>query len=197
MLTNNFLQDNWEYYVTHNFYSYDTFKKQLDLIDKELMVKNCIYLTVEERTKWKVERISFKIVYHDSDGRGHHFYDANGEQVFTYNYDRKLGVYYCTPQLEEYQLIKKESARYSREWLKSIVDYGYEDYYHKAQNWFGTGADIDKFAESLYMDKVSRLTLEEMVLRKKMKNSEELYGSPNRILEEQLEYILLDLEGEV
>ena len=150
MLVNPFLKDNWEYYVNNRYYSYDTFREQIKLITCKLLEGNCIYLTVEERTKNKVERISFPVSFYDCDDRGHLFYNNEGEEVFRYHFSRRLGVYYLNPQLEEYQLINQREMDYSKDWLQGVVSYAYEDYYHKAQNWFGTDSDLMSFCDQIY-----------------------------------------------
>lgn len=188
-----FLKDNFEYYVGNSYYSYDTFKEQLNLVKEKLMMSNCIFLTVEERTFGKLERISFPISYVDDEyiGDGVKFYNIDGEEVFRYYYCRSLGFYYNLLQVEEYCLIKQEEVGYDEVWLKWLVDYAYDDYYGKAQNWFGTSSDLDSFCNKLYMSKNSRLKLEELVIRKKLCNFKEKYGYENDILKQKLKEVSL------
>lgn len=181
-----FLQDNFEYYISNLYYSQDTFKKELTKIKQELLVKNCIYITVEERNKYKLERISFKVSYVDEDGRGILFYNSDGEEIFRYNHKKSLGFYYNSNQKEEYILIEGNCVDYPEEWLEWVVDYAYQDYFHKAQNWFGTDSDLIMFCDKLYMSKDSRLKLKELVILKKMSNFKDEYGYENSILKEQL-----------
>lgn len=184
-----FLKDNFEYYVNNSFYSTETCYEQLNIVKQELLKKNCIFLTIEERDFGKLERITIPVSYVDDEfvGEGFKFYNMEGEEVFRYYKDRKLGFYYNPLQIEEYYLIKQGTVDYSEDWLKWVVDYAYEDYFGKAQNWFGSGNDLILFCEKLYMSKSSRLKLEELVLRRKMKNYEERYGCENSILKKQLD----------
>ena len=184
-----FLKDNFEYYVNNSFYSTGTFYEQLNIVKKELLKKNCILLTIEERDFGKLERITVPVSYVDDEyvGNGYKFFNSDGEEVFRYYNQRKLGFYYNPLQVDEYFYIRQGTVDYSEEWLKWLVDYAYEDYFHKAQNWFGTGSDIILFSQKLYMSKCSKLKLEELVLRKKMENYREQYGCENNILKRQLD----------
>lgn len=184
-----FLKDNFEYYVNNLFYSTKTFNKELEIIKEKLLERNCVLLTVEERTFGKLERITVPVSYVDDEytGDGYKFYNMDGEEVFRYYPNDTLGIYYNPLQVDEYYCIKQGTVDYSDEWLEWLVDYAYEDYWGKAQNWFGTGNDIILFCEKLYMSKRSRLKLEEFVLLRKIKNYREKYGVENSILRKQLD----------
>ena len=187
-----FLKENFEFYVENSYYSYKTFQEQLRIVKEKLIEQNCIILTVEERNIGKLERISFPISYVDDEfiGDGYKFYNSDGEEVFRYYHKRDLGFYYDSSQVIEYHFIKQNSVDFDEEWLKWVVDYAYEDYFNKAQNWFGTGEDLRWFCDKLYMSRGSRLKLEEFVLRRKMKNFEENNGYENSLLKEKLEELL-------
>ena len=188
-----FLKENFEYYVGNSYYSYDTFQEQLKLIKDKLFESNCVIMSVEERTPDKIERICIPISYVDDEfiGEGYKFFDINGEEVFRYYHRRNLGIYYDDAQLLEYHFIKQGKMSFDEEWLRFVVDYAYEDYYGKAQNWFGTGDDLKQFCDKLYMDEESRLILEKLVLRKKMSNFKENYGYDNPLLNDKLEELNL------
>lgn len=181
------LIDNFEFYISKRGYGFN--KEQFKNLQEELDEHGEVYVTVEEKNKWKLELISFKIdgIYENC-GNFEFYYQM--EQVFVYESGNKLVFYKSLIQEPFYKIFKQHNTRYTMDAIKDFVDYAYEDYYHHAQNWLGTGSDIDNTAEKLYMDKVSRARLHEAVLIKKMKNFREQNGYENMILKRQLEDLL-------
>lgn len=181
------LLDNFEFYINKKGYNFK--KQQLKILQEELNKNGEVYMTVEDKDKWKLELISFKIDNIYEHGGNIEFY-YQMEQVFVYDGNKSLAFYLSPSQNEYYAILKQNNTRYTYDEITGFVDYCYEDYYHKAQNWLGTGSDIDRTANQLYMDKVSRTRLHEVVLRKKRDNFKKQHGCENQILKNQLEELL-------
>lgn len=182
------LLTNPEFYFRERGYAFK--KEQISLIQEKLRETFSVYITVEEKTRDKFEVISFpvsRMEYYDICNIEFYY---QTEQVFVYDGNRSLAFYLSPSQNEYYAILKQNNTRYTYDEIIGFVDYCYEDYYYKAQNWLGTGSDIDRTANKLYMDKVSRTRLHEIVLRKKMDNFKKQYGCENQILKNQLEELL-------
>lgn len=182
------LLTNPEFYFRER--DYDFKKEQISLIQEKLRETFSVYITVEEKTRNKFEVISFPISHMEYHDMGNIEFYYKMEQVFVYDGNGSLAFYISPSQNEYYTILKQNNTRYNYDEINGFVDYCYEDYYHKAQNWLGTGSDIDRIANQLYMDKVSRTRLHEIVLRKKMNNFKKQHGCENQILKNQLEELL-------
>lgn len=110
-----------------------------------------------------------------------------GEEVFYWSSQKNYRIYEGEVAGLDFT-VERLPTKATKEQLQKVVDHVYNEY-GWGYNYFGTGADIDNFADEYYFDDKTRALLHLVVLEKKQENYFKRYGEINEYFDERIKML--------